>query len=572
MTQHVLSILSICICLPVFSQKAEVKLSASKLSVEVGETIVLSVESNINGSSQIDNLPGSFSNSGSISTGMSYQMDHNTGDVFVIYTKDETGVFTKPGTYKIGPAYVKSRSGKAYQSNMITVTVSKKVHLNNNQITAQQSAAPAFGVIQTSKNSIYEGESVVVGAKVYSRFEPSRIGGYQTFIQRKGIEFQPLVNTARNLKLHDERYKGVNYFTFEYDRNLIFPSGTGLFMLDPFTMDVLQGFKGFTVTSTGATIQIKPLPKKAPSDFIGAVGNFSITRSIDTNRVKEGDVFKITIHIKGIGNIQNSLEPKLNLPKGMIVYGDPIVTRNISYGVNGAEGTISYEFNIQVSGNGKVTIPATSISYFDPVSAQYKTVKSDEYSIFVEKDPNVLADDHKNQQNNEEVYNQSATDLRLMKEVHSTASIFGSTLFWSGVGAPIICAIFFVFFVRRREQTADEMETKQAIQQKDKELHDYLDSSRKLLNTGENDAFYSSIEHALRKAFECKMEIADREIILSKDEIYAYLNESNQPELSESVRALFATCEESRFGFGVSSDLRQPALSQLEAILKTLNL
>lgn len=571
MTQQVLSIISICLCFSVFSQKAEVKLSASKVSVEVGETVVFTVESNIDGTSQIDNIPSCFNNSGSISTGMNYQMDYNTGDVLVIYTKTETGIFSKPGTYKIGPAYIKSRTGKAYQTNTITVTVAKKVHLNNGQITAQQRSAPAFGVIQTSKNTIYEGESIVVGSKIYSRFEPSRIGGYNTFIQRKGIEFQPLVNTARNLKVREEAYKGVNYFTFEYDRNLIFPSGTGLFILDPFTMDVLQGFKGYTVTSTGATIQIKPLPGNAPNDFIGAVGDFSISRSIDTTRVKEGDVFKLTIDIEGIGNIQNSLEPQLNLPKGMIVYGDPIVTRSISYGVNGAEGSITYEFNIQVSVKGKVKIPATSISFFDPVSAQYKTVKSGEHSIFVEKDPNILAADSKSNTPEEAIYKQTASDLRLKKEVRSTKSIFGSTLFWSGVSAPLICAFFFVFLVRRRELSADEIGTKQAIQQKDKELHDYLDSSKELLTSGENNAYYSSIEHALRKAFECKMEIADTERILSKVEIYDYLNQTDQQELSTSVQSLFATCEQSRFGFGVSNDLRQPALDQLEAILKALN-
>lgn len=571
MTQQVLSIISICFCFSAYSQKSEVKLSASKLNVEVGETIVFTVQSNIDGTSQIDNIPSSFNNSGSISTGMNYQMDYNTGDVLVIFTNTETGVFTKPGTYKIGPAYIKSRTGKAYQSaNTITVTVAKKVHLSNGQISAQQRSNPAFGVIQTNKKSIYEGESVVVGAKVYSRFEPSRIGGYNTFIQRKGIEFQPLVNTARNLKVREETYKGVNYYTFEYDRNLIFPSGTGLFMLEPYTMDVLQGFKGYTVTSSGATIEIKPLPGNAPNDFIGAVGDFSISRSIDTTRVKEGDVFKLTINVEGIGNIQNSLEPKLNLPKGMIVYGDPIVTRAISYGVNGAEGSISYEFNIQVSVKGKTNIPATSISFFDPVSAQYKTVKSSEQSIFVEKDPSILAADPKNSAPQEAIYKQTASDLRLKKEVRSTKSIFGSTLFWSGVSAPLICALFFVFFVRRREQSAEEIETKQAIQQKDKELHEYLASSKALLTSGENNAFYSSIEHALRKAFECKMEITDTDRILSKDEIYAYLDESNQQALSESVQSLFATCEQSRFGFGLSNDARQPALNQLEAILTAL--
>ena len=70
--------------------------------------------------------------------------------------------------------------------------------------------------------------------------------------------------------------------------------------------------------------------------------------------------------------------------------------------------------------------------------------------------------------------------------------------------------------------------------------------------------------------FECKMKIADRERILSKTEIYDYLKTSNQHDLLVSVRTLFTTCEESRFGFGSSSDARQPALDRLQSILKAL--
>ena len=66
------------------------------------------------------------------------------------------------------------------------------------------------------------------------------------------------------------------------------------------------------------------------------------------------------------------------------------------------------------------------------------------------------------------------------------------------------------------------------------------------------------------------MEITDTDRILSKTEIYDYLNASNQPELIASVQSLFRTCEESRFGFGLSTDLRQPALDELEAILTAL--
>lgn len=571
MIRNVLSFIGVFTCFAAFSQKAEVVLSASTTSVEVGETIILKVETNLDGAFEIDNLPASFNYGGAMSSGMNYQMDYNTGDVHVIYTHSQNGTFTKPGTYKIGPAYIK-KGGKAYQSNTITIRVGKKIQMNAGKVSTQQLKDPAFGVIQLSKSSIYEGEPIVVSAKVYSRFQPTRIGNYNTFIQRKGIEYHELMNPNRQLKLREERYKGNPYYTFEYDRNVIFPSGTGLFTLEGFTMDLIQQFNGYSVISNGANITIKPLPGNAPSDFIGAVGTFSITRTIDTTRVKQGDVFKLIITIEGVGNIQNSLEPELNLPKGMIVYGDPVITKHISYGVNGGEGTITYEYNIQVSTHGKINLPATSISYFDPVSEKYVRVKSTDHNMFVVEDQNYVAGGAGNGSVSSEDYPVDPSELRTVKDVRATHSIFGGTLFWSALAAPMLCAMFFVFFVKRRENPSEKIITKQIVQQKDKALQTLVAHSKQLVHEGENDAFFLSVENALRKAFECKLAIVDEERILSKSEIYGYLQDSHQEHLDEAVRALFRTCEESRFGFGVSSDMRQPAFEQLQSILAALKL
>lgn len=570
MTHYLLFILGVCSCFFTFAQKAEVELSVSTTSAEVGETVIIKIETNIDGEFQIDNLPSTFSYGGAISSGVNYQMDYNTGDVMVIYTHAQNGVFSKPGTYKIGPAYIKSRSGDSYVSNMITVRVGKKVQLNSGHITNQQLSDPAFGVIQTSKNTIYEGEPIVVAAKVYSLFQPTRIGNYQTFIQGKGIEHQPLTSSARQLKVTEERFRGNEYFVFEYDRHVIFPSGIGVFTLDAYMMDLMQGFKGFSLTSSSANIQIKPLPGNAPKDFIGAVGKFNVVRTIDTNNVKQGEVFRLILTVDGIGNIQNILEPELNLPKGMIVYGDPIIDKQISYGVNGGEGSIRYEFNIQVTTHGNIEIPATSISYFDPTTAKYVNVSTDKHSIHVVKDNSFIAADSHSKNPNEEIYSENGASLRKVKDVRSTSTIFGTPLFWSGLGAPLFCAFLFVLYARRREQSADEIESKLAIQQKDKQLGALVESARSLLTIGENDAFYSSVEHALRKAFECKMGITDKDRILSKEEMFSYLVNSHQESLSSSVSDLFRTCEESRFGFGMSNDLRQPAFDQLQSILKSL--
>ena len=147
MMRNVLSFIGVFTCFAAFSQKAEVVLSASTTSVEVGETIILKVETNLDGAFEIDNLPASFNYGGAMSSGMNYQMDYNTGDVHIIYDHSQNGTFSKPGTYKIGPAYIK-KGGKAYQSNTITIRVGKKIQMNAGKVSTQQLKDPAFGVIR----------------------------------------------------------------------------------------------------------------------------------------------------------------------------------------------------------------------------------------------------------------------------------------------------------------------------------------------------------------------------------------------------------------------------------------
>ena len=50
--------------------------------------------------------------------------------------------------------------------------------MSNGLISAKMLSDPAFGVVQTSKSVIYEGEPVVIGAKIYSKFQPTNIYNY----------------------------------------------------------------------------------------------------------------------------------------------------------------------------------------------------------------------------------------------------------------------------------------------------------------------------------------------------------------------------------------------------------
>ena len=544
-------------------------LTVTPKDAEVGENIVITVETNVKGEILLDNLPSTFSY-GASSGGQMYQrMDYATGKVITYYSVSQSGVITKPGNYKIGPAFVKSR-GNAYASNSVSIRVNKKTPMSNGIVSLKMLNDPAFGIVQTSKSVIYEGEPLVVAAKIYAKYQPTNIYNYNSFVQTKALESHSLSRSVR-LKVHEEIFKGINYYAFEHDKHVIFPLGTGNFDLGPYSVDVLQGNNGFSVTSNNIVLKIKPLPPNPPADFIGGVGVFTISRKLDTNQIKQGDVFVMMIIIEGAGNIQNIIEPKLNLPKGFVIYGDPVITENITFGARGAEGIMSYEYNVQVSLHGNLSLPGTSVSYFDPNAEKYVQVSSNDHSIAVKRDEKFITSGTGDGTNTNEAMIETIPDLRMKKDVRNTNTIYGSTGFWSGVGVPIMCALFFLAFSRRREKSADEIEARQVIRQKDKQLSDYFQKSKDLLTSDDNDAFFSSIEAGLRKAFEVKMNV-QQDRIIGKNEIFDFLNESNQTKLSEKVKNLFRTCEESRYAFGTMDAIRQPALADLETILNTLKL
>ena len=569
MLNRILSILVIAVCFSSTAQKKQVVLSVTPKDAEVGENVVITVETNIKGEIALDNLPSSFNYGASSGSQMYQRMDYSTGKVITYYSISQSGVITKPGTFKIGPAYVKSR-GRAYSSNTVSLNVSKKTPMSNGTVTQAMLNEPAFGVIQTNKSSIYEGEPVVVSAKIYAKYQPTNIYNYNSFVQAKALEAHSLSRLVR-LKVQEETFKGINYFTFEHDKHVIFPLGTGNFDLGPYTVDVLQGPNGYSVTSGNVAIRIKPLPANPPADFIGGVGQFTIERQLDTTEIKQGDVFVMLVVIKGSGNIQNILEPTLQLPKGFQIYGDPVVSENITYGARGAEGIVSYEYNVQVSKYGDLLFPATTVSYFDPKKEQYVQVETEENTISVTPDESFITSEPSENENMDEAFAEPIPELRKKKEIRTTDTLYGSPVFWSGVSVPLLCAFFFLIFTRRREQSADKIEARQVIKQKDKELGDHVAKSKSLIATDPNDEFFSSIETGLRKAFEVKMNI-QQERILGKDEVSDYLIKTGEIELSSRVQKLFRTCEESRYAHGAMDGLRQPSFDEFQSILKALKL
>lgn len=553
----------------VLSQTAKVTLTITPTSVEVGESFVISITSNVQGDVDIENLPGSFLQDYSIQQGNYPEMDHSTGKITNIYFLSYSGVITKAGDYTIGPAFVKN-GNKVYKSNSVKMKVGKQLSMSSSNISATQLSDPAFGVIEVSKKEIYEGEPVVLAAKIYSHYEPTNIGGYISY-QINSAVLKNSIGNNNSIQVNPETVKGKKLFAFTYDKNVIFPDGVGKFQVDPFKVKLYQGYKSFPITSSGLTINIKPLPSNPPADFIGAVGEFRITRSIDTNSTKQGDVIKMTVVVSGIGNLQNISKPKLNLPSGFVIYGDPVVNENVVIGIHGGEGEVSFEYNIQINKFGQLKIPETTISYFDPEKEKYVQTSTTPCTIKVEQNKQYVVQNTEIESKDNAAVLERDLSLRTQSEIYSNNTFYKGPLFWTGVCLPLFASTLFLLFAKRKEENAEVDATKKVNRNKKSELNSILTELKSIDLSDGSDRYFAAIELAIKKSFEIKMNLDD-DRVPSKNEILAFCGTNDLHELIPTIEEILTVCEQSRYGFGASGISKSELDSKLKVIFQKLKI
>lgn len=559
--KFLLSIFSFFLGICCWSQN-KVVLEIDPMEVEEGVPFSIIVKSEEPGNMEIDNLPGSFQGTG-VSRSQNFYMDQSTGQTLRSFEFSQNGIIAKKGTYTIGPAWIKN-GNKTYKSNTVTITVKEKTVFYNGGITAKQMQDPAFGVVQINKTEIYEGEAVLTSAKVYAKFEPTSVPSYQSYEVQGVIEKHPASTRAHN-NWSIETMRGQEFVVGVVDKQIVFPTGTGDVKIDPFEMVLTQGFNSFKVISSPAIIKVKPLPANPPKDFIGAVGDFKVIRELDTNKLKQGDVISMKIVIDGTGNIQNSLEPVLSLPKGFMVYGDPSKDENYGFNSMGASGQIIYEYNLQVNEHGKVALPPTTISFFDVEQEKYVQSSSSWDTLIIKRNKKLQLPE---QDTNDEIAEVSQPVMRSTRDKKSTSSFYGSPIFWTGVGTPILASLFFLFFTKTRKNQEEKEAKKAILREKVQAKTSALGDAEKLVNSDSKE-FYSKVEEALKKGFEEKMNWS-KEARINQSDVFAYLNQSNQNEISEKVKSILEECATAQYGFGQTQNSRTELLNSLKSVLKQL--
>jgi hypothetical protein len=173
---------------------------------------------------------------------------------------------------------------------------------------------------------------------------------------------------------------GREYAAYEFSATLV-PRKSGEIELGPAQLrcDVLAPASGaaaffggseprsVTVRSQPVRFSILPLPTRGrPAGYGGAVGRFTVSRQVSPTVIRRGDPVSVTTRIEGVGNIDSFSCESISLP-GVRAY-PPRARRT-------GKRLICAQVLLPETAT-RVEIPAASLSFFDPLKARYRTLKS----------------------------------------------------------------------------------------------------------------------------------------------------------------------------------------------------
>jgi hypothetical protein len=559
-----------------WSQKVIVLLEVEPSIVSPNEEITVKVTYNISGELEVK-WPDQFNRNYSTMRGSKIMNDYTTGEFIQQNYVSYSGSFSNSGSFTIGPAYIK-KGNKIYKSNSVNVTV-RNENIGNpiqpGDISSKQLNDDAFGIIATSKSTVYEGEPIVLEAKIYSKFNPTLLESYKSYVVNGISEKQDLQKSSNNITVKEDYIKNRAYYAFGYDKKVLFLNGAGEKEISPFELTLHYGFQTKKVESSGAKITVKPLPDGAPTSFTGGVGTFSIKRIGITKNLKQGDVFPMVIEISGTGNLQQISKPTLDLGKNFTLYGDPIIKEDFEYSALGAEGKITITYNLQVVGNGKVKLPEVQFAYFDPQVAKYIDLKAGSEELNVAENSNFKL----SQTTSGKSENFKGSNLNGSSDASNfIGELSSSPLIWGLTALPFLLGLMWYFRIRKNEnprtkEINDDLHTTNdntidVIEPNITELKEEVDLNTLLLN-GETLLFYKEIKQKIINELTNKLgQLDDVHPSVVFEEAQSILPDDTNKEINRIIDA----CEQGQFGMGLSSEENHNLLSATNRLLDQIHI
>lgn len=411
--------------------------------------------------------------------------------------------------------------------------------------------------VSFSKSSVYEQEPVVATIKVYTKYDIS------SFMPTTQPAFEGFLTEELPVSMETsiEHYNGTNYHTAVLKRLLLYPQKAGKLSVNSGKYDVTlvqyetvnMGFfrtqrpveKNVTTSSNAATLNVKPLPEPRPAGFSGAVGQFSVSTTLEPELMRTNEASVYSYIVKGTGNIKYLSEPAVQFPAGIDAYTPKTdVTANVVGGTN-MSGTYRTDFTIVPQEVGSFTIEGVPFVYFDPSADKYVTIDVPSTPIKVLRGTSAPVDVRQNELN---------TGIDDILHIKSSASegqhksrsfIYEKAGYWWAYVAVLMLLVLAVVLYRRQLRLRSDVSGRR-LAKAGRVATKRLREARAAMNSHRSDEFYAALAKALWGYISDKLSISASQLTRDNvaEKLHAYgLSDAD----TDNVLRVLDECEMARF-------------------------
>lgn len=515
-----------------------------------------------------------------VGTSSSQNIQFINGRMSVSKTFSHYFIATKVGKFRIDPINLDYR-GKTFSTNPVTIEIVKSRAPSQKQRQSKRPSSPSatdtddlsdrlFLKASVNKRRVYQNQPVNVTYKIYTTVNVSNYGISQ-LPNTVGFWTEEFPQPQR-AKIYDEVINGRKYTVAEIKKVALFPQGPGLKTLDPLIVDCevqikrrrsrRDIFDSFfddpffslgqrvrrSIRSNVVSIEVLPLPaNNKPSDFSGAVGNFSIFASVDKDEVKTNEAVTLRLKLSGRGNVKFLPKPDINIPKDFEIY-DPKITENIKREDNAITGSKTFEYILIPRFPGKQVIKPITFSFFDPTIDSYKTIRTVPIEISVARgDENFVAVGIGSSKEDVKFIGQDIRFIQLrMPEFHEIGNIFYKKWSFYLISAfplfLLVSAYGYSKYLEKLSTNVAYARNRKANQMALKRLR----MARKQMNEGNFKGFYGEVSKALMGFIGDKLNVPAAGLITEQVEEMLRARGIKQELVKEYLDCL-KNCEYGRF-------------------------
>lgn len=449
--------------------------------------------------------------------------------------------------------------GKLYKTQPFSFEINKNTgalnqHINSNQQvgdeydlapkTISEAKSKTFLKIFLSKNKVYEQEPIECKFKLYTQCDVRGINSARLSLNDFLIEELQVDPKEVNV----EEYNGQKYNTLVLKHLVLYPQKTGSLKINTgeyianvlipqvATMMGMQYLQQQIVPlkiSDDISLDVIPLPSPRPSNFSGAIGDFSVNANVSPSTLRTNEAATFTFTITGSGNIKYIKDPQIKFPTEFELYA-PKINSDVNWVDGHMEGKITYDYSFLPQSVGTYQIPTYEFVYFNPNKKEYITLKTSPINVVVNKG-------NSSQTKVNEEKRTDIIDINLNSKTLSKKTTFIVATLWYWLIYIFLLGLFIVTIILIKKRSKLNL-SGMKLAKANKVAMKRLKHATEYMNANKDKQFYEEIVNALWGYLSDKLSIPTSQLM--RDNVTQELSKYGADEsLSADVIDLLNLCD-----------------------------